>query len=212
MFIIFGEVSTRGKGLSLFSDILFLRSMWPSCHVWHSILAFYLVSFLTYSDILSGILSGFYSDLLFWHSMWLLFWHSFWDLSWHSTWHPVWHLSIGHSVWHSLWHEFGSKPTPRPPALAIHSSGHPERAEQILGDGGEEEGSFSKSRESHLAGGNNKYIQMRFMKTDEMTWKLTLSCKLLLTVQRLPEAIAISASRIHIQSNKSKHLKKTSQP
>ena len=132
----------------------------------HSILAFY-VTFLSCLTFYSSILSGVFSDI-FWHPIWnpfwLLFWHSilafyvasiltfflrsvlafymasclasilFGSLS----------MSIGHSVWHSLWHEFGSKPTPRPPALAIHSSRHPERAEQTLGDGGEEEGSFFK--------------------------------------------------------------------
>ena len=37
-------------------------------------------------------------------------------------WHSVWHSSIWHSVWHPLWHEFGSRPTPQHPKLAIWRS------------------------------------------------------------------------------------------
>ena len=57
---------------------------------WHSILAFYLT---------------FYSDILFWHSIWHLFWHPIWHPFWHLFWHPIWH-PFWHLFWHPIWHPF----------------------------------------------------------------------------------------------------------
>ena len=64
-----------------------------------------------FMHIYSDILSGSYSDILYDVLSDIL-------SGWHSFWHSIRH-SIGHSVQHSLWHEFGSRPTPQHPELAI---------------------------------------------------------------------------------------------
>ena len=64
----------------------------------------------TVSDISSGSIYIYYSDILIWHSTWHLFWHPiwhpFWYLFWYFLWHSIWHLSWHSFFWHSFWHLF----------------------------------------------------------------------------------------------------------